>query len=100
MQYILRGVIVGQGTVASRHGRLRQHGHAPQQGVGACIKLRQAERLGQVIIGPPGKPADAVLLVAQRRHQHHRHRLLQAQGFEQAQAIHAGQQDVQQHQIK
>ncbi|MNN40054.1 hypothetical protein D3C81_1541140 [compost metagenome] len=74
--------------------------HAPQQGIDPCVQRRQAEGLGQVVVGTTGKATDAVLLGAQRRHQHDRHRLLPAQFVEQAEAIDTRQHDVQQHQFE
>ena len=66
----------------------------------APLQEGQAEGLGQVIVGAPGKPADPILLGPQGRHQHHRQVLVAAQGFKQGQAVHAGQHDIQQHQVK
>ncbi|MNT55641.1 hypothetical protein D3C72_1928910 [compost metagenome] len=59
------------------------HRHAPQQRIDAGIQFSQAERLGQVVVGAPGKTGNPVLLGTQRRHQHHRYVLVAAQGFEQ-----------------
>ena len=64
------------------------------------IQLGQAEGLGQVVVGAAGEAADAVLLGAQGGHQHHRHGLPAAQFVEQAEAVDAGQHDVQQHQVE
>ena len=80
------------GAALQRHPA--QHGGHPHR------QLGHAERLGQVVVGAAHQAGDAVLFVAQRGQQDHRHRAGFAQTGQQRQAVQPGQQDVQQHQIE
>ncbi|RWW90675.1 hypothetical protein BHE74_00010214 [Ensete ventricosum] len=82
-----------------RRARAAIYRHTAQQGVDAHIQFRQAERLGQVVIGALAEPGDAVLLGAQGRHQNHRRTTLMTQAREDGQPTFVGQHDVQQNQL-
>lgn len=91
------GRVVEYGLISARcQGRRAVEGDPAQQCVYPRIQFRQAEGLGQVIVGAAGESGDAVLLGTQCRHEDHRYGLLAPQCIEQAQAIETWQHDVQQ----
>src|SRR5690606_5965568 len=74
-------------------------GDTAENGVHPYAQLRHAEGLGQIIIGSPTEPGDAVLLTAQRRHQQHRHPAATAQLLQYLQSVQPGKQNAHQYQI-
>jgi hypothetical protein len=73
---------------------------AAQQGLDAGAELLDAERFGEVVVGPAGEPADLVLLEGVGRKNKHRHLGEVADPLENLPAVHLGQADVEHHQVR
>ena len=75
-------------------------GAAPQHGPQPGHQLLHRERLDQVVVAAPGQPRDPVGDAVARGEEHHRHhRARTAQPVQHAEAVHAGQHQVEHHDV-
>ncbi len=94
-----RRVDVHVELIVASPARLAQGG-APQQRVDPCAQLLAAERLGDEVVRPAAQPADPVELVTLRGQHQHRHVAQLANPFEHLPAVHPGQTDVEDDDIR
>jgi hypothetical protein len=91
-----------QAADSQRRRRFRFPGRAATvQGAQPSFELIEVERLGQVVVGAAVEPDDPVADRAARSQDQHRRRQAAAAGlFQHLQSIHAGERQVQQHDIR
>ena len=87
--------------LAERYGRARDGVRAPDQRAAACDQLGHLERLGHVVVGAEVERSDSIgETVASGEHQHGQDLAAIAQALEQAQAVLAGEADVEDQQVE